>query len=1083
MKQLLIILALFSYYLNASAQGCTSADITTGLVASYPFSSNANDASGNGNNGTVNGATLTTDRFGNANSAYDFDGQNDYIECANNSFEIFGSQQPSSFSIWFTLSEKSKIISFFSKGLHSAGAGGNRYVAIEYQGTLSRFAVTIYNASTLHNALATIDTNQLNINQWYHLAVIRNDSISIYLNGQQLSSTNDNSGWTIDYNSTIQNLPARWGVRNYTNPDTVGDAHHGKLDDIRVYNRALSSCDIDSLFNMPNPSPSPCTADITTGLVASYPFNTNANDASGNGNNGTVNGATLTTDRFGNANSAYSFNGSQYISIADNAVLNPATSMSVAAWLQTNTTYFNGGVVGKWNCAAGSGHEQYVLQLGNDTTGVPGYSGIYIKTSGNPQTQAINNPNYSDGNWHLIVGTWDGSFVKYYFDGNLLTQRAYSGTISSINQPLEIGRYACGQGGSQNYITGKIDDVRIYNRALTACDIDSLFNMPNPSTCTPVITNGLVAYYPFCGDANDGSGNGNNGTVNGATLTSDRFGNPNSAYAFNGVSDYIDIPNQPNLNINIGQSFSVSLWIKHNGINSAKYFLSKYNGTMGVNPSYAFGTQDVNNPGGPYSWFEAAGFSQENRDNSTVLTDGNWHHYVCVYNSGISIKLYIDNQLTVTNNISYSNSIVNGLDLVIGAGANLQQFYSGSIDDIAIYNRALTQSEIDTLNNSLPHNCEVPLNLSTTNITNTSAQMNWTTATADSFMIRYTIHGTNTTAWRKIPGQPAVTSYTVTGLNPGTQYDWLVRSLCSGGGSNYQAVAATFTTLSASTPCITPYDLGASSITNTTATISWTNLVTADTFRIRYSENGTANFRWKDVNGAGGSSTGLAALSPNTTYQFQVASRCLGVSTPYSTSFIFTTANSAVSCVTPFGTSTTNITGTTADVNWTNLVTADTFRVRYSINGTANFRWKDVNGTGGVTGTQLTGLSASSTYQWQVRTKCTGVAYTPYSASVIFSTPAPRISESVPENNLIDVTVFPNPAHNNLTVSFNASKENTGRIFILDLSGRELITRNLTVKEGENISELDVSDLSKGIYVVAIESEGMLSKRIKVIIE
>src|SRR3990167_4957400 len=71
----------------------------------------------------------------------------------------------------------------------------------------------------------------------------------------------------------------------------------------------------------------------------------------------------------------------------------------------------------------------------------------------------------------------------------------------------------------------------------------------------------LVAYYPFNGNANDESGNGNNGTVNGATLTTDRFGNTNKAYSFDGVNDYIDIGNNTNLK-RYNTSFTVSSWIK-----------------------------------------------------------------------------------------------------------------------------------------------------------------------------------------------------------------------------------------------------------------------------------------------------------------------------------------------------------------------------------------------------------------------------------------------------------------------------------------------------------------------------------------
>ncbi|NBV09794.1 MAG: hypothetical protein EBS09_11940, partial [Flavobacteriia bacterium] len=79
---------------------------------------------------------------------------------------------------------------------------------------------------------------------------------------------------------------------------------------------------------------------------------------------------------------------------------------------------------------------------------------------------------------------------------------------------------------------------------------------------TYVPANGLVGWWPFNGNANDESGNGNNGTVNGATLTQDRFGNGNQAYSFDGVDDYFDV------GINQMDSFTVSLWIKNNSFSS-----------------------------------------------------------------------------------------------------------------------------------------------------------------------------------------------------------------------------------------------------------------------------------------------------------------------------------------------------------------------------------------------------------------------------------------------------------------------------------------------------------------------------------
>jgi hypothetical protein len=81
--------------------GITHAGLSDGLVAYYPFNGNANDESGNGNNGTVNGATLTMDRFGNPNSAYNFDGMNNFIEISSLSNMQY---KPITYSVWINVS-------------------------------------------------------------------------------------------------------------------------------------------------------------------------------------------------------------------------------------------------------------------------------------------------------------------------------------------------------------------------------------------------------------------------------------------------------------------------------------------------------------------------------------------------------------------------------------------------------------------------------------------------------------------------------------------------------------------------------------------------------------------------------------------------------------------------------------------------------------------------------------------------------------------------------------------------------------------------------------------------------------------
>ena len=91
-----VVLVVFGWSSGASAAPVNN-PITTGLIAAYEFSGNADDVSGNGNDGVVNGATPTTDRFGNANSAYSFDGVDDYIH----SSTTFSPQASGTISLWF----------------------------------------------------------------------------------------------------------------------------------------------------------------------------------------------------------------------------------------------------------------------------------------------------------------------------------------------------------------------------------------------------------------------------------------------------------------------------------------------------------------------------------------------------------------------------------------------------------------------------------------------------------------------------------------------------------------------------------------------------------------------------------------------------------------------------------------------------------------------------------------------------------------------------------------------------------------------------------------------------------------------
>jgi hypothetical protein len=220
---------------------------------------------------------------------------------------------------------------------------------------------------------------------------------------------------------------------------------------------------------------------LEDGLVAYYPFNGNANDESGHGNNGVVHGATLTEDRFGNEDGAYSFNGNN--------------DYTQAAF--THTLWFKP----SFDLGPNSGRQDLIYGIiGNARPHMTfdrekdGKIGLYV---------TVNEIHYDDvktitNRWlskqfYNIAFVFDGNSFLVYVNGNLENSVVHTGT----NHPLTgitIGT-ACGASYCEDWFAGIIDEVRIYNRALSEEEIKLLYEW----TDKPDLNRGLVANYPFNG--------------------------------------------------------------------------------------------------------------------------------------------------------------------------------------------------------------------------------------------------------------------------------------------------------------------------------------------------------------------------------------------------------------------------------------------------------------------------------------------------------------------------------------------------------------------------------------------------------
>lgn len=217
---------------------------------------------------------------------------------------------------------------------------------------------------------------------------------------------------------------------------------------------------------------------------------------------------------------------------------------------------------------------------------------------------------------------------------------------------------------------------------------------------------GLMAYYPFNGNAKDESGNNNHPVYNNATITADRFGNPNSAYHFNGVYQYMRIPNKPTLNFN--NEISLSVWVRptgfYYGICHASSIISKGGGNY--NPgNYALRFDDaLYSMGSGCDGGICDTLHQNFRGTGTVLKPyggefiqkNKWYH-VMYTNDGKYARLYVNCELKYV--VAFPETFTNDEDLFIGKSDD--EFYpfwmNADLDDLRIYNRALEPAEIFAL--------------------------------------------------------------------------------------------------------------------------------------------------------------------------------------------------------------------------------------------------------------------------------------------------------------------------------------------------------------------------------------------------
>ena len=631
-----------------------------GLVAYYPFNGNANDESGNGNNGTVNGATLTEDRFGKSNNAYSFNGTSSYIDIPSG----IGVQAPNkfSYSFWCNTSSSTTTMRMINHVFTNIG----NYASVEI--VAGKIFLRI---DTGPNVKSIATSGTYSDGKWHHVAVIHNsDSLYLYIDST--------SAGAVAYSTTV--VSSGTGETYFGKYSTGQFYYNGLLDDIRIYDYALSRTQIDSLYHdggwTGNP---PANA---TGVIAYYPFNGNANDASGNGHNGTVTGCVLTKDRFENTGSAYDFKGTNGLINLFDLPIDTCTSGAFSLWINAE----------QYNAIAD------VLDGRNGSTGQ--FFGLSCRTNdrdfwvygGGISNRAKSTAAYTPG-WHHFVGLWGSVGHKLYMDGVEIGNSTYTGKIDPSFSRIFIGNSMAGSGN----FPGVIDDVCFFDHAITQSQIDSLYHIGGWSGTTLTDTTGLVALYPFNGNANDESGNGMHGVVTGASSCADRFGKAGSAYAFDGAGDYIEIAKNTKQDFGTGP-FSIKVWVKVDNTISIQggesIILQKGGSAGGYSIQLRDATEGHGLPKGGIAtkqiWAQPA---------SLDVRDNKWHLMVLTRSSD-SANLYIDGKLNSTiGGVSGESATSLATNLYIGEPPLWGETadFKGAIDDVALYNRTLSAAQIDSL--------------------------------------------------------------------------------------------------------------------------------------------------------------------------------------------------------------------------------------------------------------------------------------------------------------------------------------------------------------------------------------------------
>ncbi len=274
--------------------------------------------------------------------------------------------------------------------------------------------------------------------------------------------------------------------------------------------------------------------------------------------------------------------------------------------------------------------------------------------------------------------------------------------------------------------------------------------------------------------------------------------------------------------------------------------------------------------------------------------------------------------------------------------------------------------------------CTVPTGLTTTSVATTTATLNWAAVTgATGYNFQWKTNASTT--WTTVSNLSG-TTYSLSGLTAGTTYNFQVQTICSSSSSSAYSTPLNFTTTATST-CNLPSGLAAGSVTTTSAALSWAAVIGATGYNLQWKTNTATT--WTTVSNLIGTTYNLTGLTAGTTYNFQLQTICSSSSSSAYTTPVNFTTTATITCNIPSGLAAGSVTTTSAALSWATVAGATGYNLQWKTNAATT--WTTVNNLTGTT-YSLTGLSASTTYNFKVQTICSATSTSAYATAVNFTT-------------------------------------------------------------------------------------------------